>query len=246
MFDPISPNYYKIDDDLELYHLTQWLMGNSAQSVQYLFRSTRIDGQWKDDQARIQDINKAIFFSNLEKDRLAKVKSSGKELSMSELATPEGVKVMDITQWLPGNAAQAVFLLSRASMQDSPGSTKSKVEDVVSAIALMEAEKKRVEIEIRHKESLEGASEASNGDSGEVDHEEDSTPVEGNVKPAVEPEIEHEEEVTPEPEPEEDIEPEEEPEDEFSLLSDFDDDGDTTPKRGMRRKANKGTLWSAQ
>lgn len=238
MFDPISPNYYKIDDDLELYHLTQWLMGNSAQSVQYLFRSTRIDGQWKDDEARIQDIDKAIFFSTIEKERLSLVKSTGKEKGIGELETPDGVKVMDITQWLPGNAAQAVFLLSRASMDGSPGSTESKVNDIASAIDLMEAEKKRIDIEIRHKKRLEGSVS-------------DSThPTEDEV--VKEPEIEEPEPVRVDDEVDEPVvveKPEvEEPEvtveesEGFSLL----DVADEAPQRGRRRRAKKDTLWSAQ
>lgn len=239
MFDPISPNYYKIDDDLELYHLTQWLMGNSAQSVQYLFRSTRIDGQWKDDQARIQDIDKAIFFSTIEKERLSKVKSSGKEKGMSDLSTPDGVKVMDITQWLPGNAAQAVFLLSRASMHDSPGSTSSKVSDIDAAIDLMEAEKKRVEIEIRHKKSLEGASEPLNDDNGKDVQDDDSSPVKEPQADVVVDKPESVEESN-----ESDNQEGNDSMDGLSLLSDFDDVEPQSPQR--RRKPNQKTLWSAQ
>lgn len=62
------PNYYMLPNGAETIHITQWLSGAGAQAVQYIVRSTRIDGVVKG--KPVEDINKAIFWLNVERKRL--------------------------------------------------------------------------------------------------------------------------------------------------------------------------------
>lgn len=63
-----SPNYYVLPNGREVIEFSQWLNGNGAQAVQYIARSTRIDGVVKDNP--IEDIKKAILFLEAELKRL--------------------------------------------------------------------------------------------------------------------------------------------------------------------------------
>lgn len=72
------PNYYVMPDGAEVVHITKWLNSSGGQAVQYIVRSTRIDGVVKENP--IEDIDKAIFWLNVERERLAeaeKVKRRG-------------------------------------------------------------------------------------------------------------------------------------------------------------------------
>ena len=62
------PNYYVMPDGNETVGITNWLNSAGAQAVQYIVRSTRIDGVVKDNP--IQDIDKAIYWLNIERERL--------------------------------------------------------------------------------------------------------------------------------------------------------------------------------
>lgn len=62
------PNYYVMPDGHELYHISKWLNSAGAQAVQYIVRSTRIDGVVKDRPE--EDLRKAIFWLNVELERL--------------------------------------------------------------------------------------------------------------------------------------------------------------------------------
>lgn len=66
-----SPDYYKFGD-IELNTITGQLTGNAAQAVQYICRSSRLDGVNKNDsiEGRIEDLNKAIIFAGFEVERL--------------------------------------------------------------------------------------------------------------------------------------------------------------------------------
>ena len=62
------PDYYVMPDGNETVGTTKWLNAAGAQAVQYIVRSTRIDGVVKDNP--IQDIDKAIYWLNVERERL--------------------------------------------------------------------------------------------------------------------------------------------------------------------------------
>ncbi|WP_280350409.1 hypothetical protein [Nocardia abscessus] len=70
MGDAINPDYYKSgwSNGVELIDITENLTGNGAQAVQYVARSTRLDGVTKDDP--IEDLTKAIWFIEREIQRL--------------------------------------------------------------------------------------------------------------------------------------------------------------------------------
>lgn len=68
----IDPEYYRFSDGVELISITENLTGNGAQAVQYITRSTRLDGanKSKDLETQIQDLEKAMWFIKRESDRL--------------------------------------------------------------------------------------------------------------------------------------------------------------------------------
>lgn len=60
MSDAINPNHYLFPNGVEVIHLSRYLTSNAGQAVQYIARSSRLDGQIKDDP--VQDLRKAIRF----------------------------------------------------------------------------------------------------------------------------------------------------------------------------------------
>lgn len=60
MTDAINPNHYLFPNGVEVIHLSRYLTSNAGQAVQYIARSSRLDGQIKDDP--VQDLRKAIRF----------------------------------------------------------------------------------------------------------------------------------------------------------------------------------------
>lgn len=66
--DAISPSHYQFPGGAEVRHISEWLTANAAQALQYIARSSRIDGQNKGDAA--EDIRKAIRFLEFELERL--------------------------------------------------------------------------------------------------------------------------------------------------------------------------------
>lgn len=66
--DAVDPNHYKFPGGAEVISISQWLTANAAQAVQYICRSSRIDGKNKGD--ALEDIEKAIRFLTFEKERL--------------------------------------------------------------------------------------------------------------------------------------------------------------------------------
>lgn len=65
---PIDPDHYKFPGGAEVIHISQWLTANAAQALQYVARSSRIDGKNKGDAS--EDIRKAITFLEFELKRL--------------------------------------------------------------------------------------------------------------------------------------------------------------------------------
>lgn len=64
----VNPNHYKFPGGAEVRDISQWLTANSAQALQYIARSSRIDGDNKGD--TVADLKKAIRFLEFEIDRL--------------------------------------------------------------------------------------------------------------------------------------------------------------------------------
>ncbi|WP_231839056.1 DUF3310 domain-containing protein [Corynebacterium glutamicum] len=67
-FDPINPDYYKFPSGAEVADIAEHLTSNGGQAVQYVARSTRIDGCNKGDS--VENLEKAIWFLNREIKRL--------------------------------------------------------------------------------------------------------------------------------------------------------------------------------
>lgn len=65
---PVDPDHYKFPGGAEVIHISQWLTANAAQALQYVARSSRIDGRNKGDAS--EDIRKAITFLEFELKRL--------------------------------------------------------------------------------------------------------------------------------------------------------------------------------
>lgn len=63
-----SPGYYKFPSGAEVRQISSYLTGNGAQALQYIARSTRLDGINKGD--RIENLEKALLFTQWEIDRL--------------------------------------------------------------------------------------------------------------------------------------------------------------------------------
>lgn len=66
--DAVDPGHYKFPGGAEVIHISQWLTANSSQALQYIARSSRIDGKNKGDAS--EDIKKAIAFLEFELKRL--------------------------------------------------------------------------------------------------------------------------------------------------------------------------------
>lgn len=69
IFDAVEhPNYYVLPNGRETIEISQWLTSAGGQAVQYIVRATRLDGVHKGE--RVQDIDKAIYWLNIERERL--------------------------------------------------------------------------------------------------------------------------------------------------------------------------------
>ena len=66
--DAIDPNYYKFPGGVEVRQISAHLTGFGAQALQYIARSTRLDGNNKGDQ--IENLRKSIRFIEWEIERL--------------------------------------------------------------------------------------------------------------------------------------------------------------------------------
>ena len=66
--DPTSPDHYKFGSGAEVLDISQWLTSNAAQALQYIARSSRIDGKNKGD--TVEDLRKAKVFIEFELKRL--------------------------------------------------------------------------------------------------------------------------------------------------------------------------------
>ena len=66
--DPTSPSHYAFPGGAEVIDISQWLTSNAAQAVQYIARSSRIDGKNKGD--TVEDLRKAQVFIDFELKRL--------------------------------------------------------------------------------------------------------------------------------------------------------------------------------
>lgn len=65
---PVSPQHYKFPGGEEVISISQWLTSNTGQALQYIARSSRIDGKNKGN--AVEDIQKAIKFLTFELERL--------------------------------------------------------------------------------------------------------------------------------------------------------------------------------
>lgn len=63
-----DPDHYKFPGGAEVREISRWLTANSAQALQYVARSSRIDGRNKGN--AVEDLTKAIRFLEFEIDRL--------------------------------------------------------------------------------------------------------------------------------------------------------------------------------
>ncbi|WP_305781447.1 hypothetical protein [Nocardia nova] len=67
--DPVNgPRYYLFPGGVQLKSITTHLTGNGAQAVQYITRSTRLDGNNKGE--LVEDLRKAAYFVQQEIERL--------------------------------------------------------------------------------------------------------------------------------------------------------------------------------
>lgn len=66
--DPTSPAHYAFPGGAEVIDISQWLTSNAAQALQYIARSSRIDGKNKGD--TVEDLLKAKVFIDFELKRL--------------------------------------------------------------------------------------------------------------------------------------------------------------------------------
>ena len=64
----VDPDHYKFPNGAEVIQISQWLTANSAQAMQYITRSSRIDGKNKGD--TLEDLEKAKVFIDFEIARL--------------------------------------------------------------------------------------------------------------------------------------------------------------------------------
>lgn len=67
--DPVSPSHYQgFSNGAEVIDITENLTSNGGQAVQYIARSTRLDGNNKGNP--VEDLRKAQFFIGREIDRI--------------------------------------------------------------------------------------------------------------------------------------------------------------------------------
>lgn len=66
--DPISPSYYQFPNGVQVKDISRYLTSFGGQSLQYLARSTRLDGNNKGD--RIENLRKAIELIKWEIERI--------------------------------------------------------------------------------------------------------------------------------------------------------------------------------
>ena len=66
--DPTSPSHYAFPGGAEVIDISQWLTSNAAQALQYIARSSRIDGKNKGN--TVDDLLKAKVFIDFELKRL--------------------------------------------------------------------------------------------------------------------------------------------------------------------------------
>lgn len=71
MSDAINPNHYQFSNGVQVIDITENLNSNGGQAVQYIARSTRLDGVNKGSQ--VEDLEKAIWFCRREVERLSAV-----------------------------------------------------------------------------------------------------------------------------------------------------------------------------
>lgn len=66
-------NYYELPSGIQVGEVSGHLTGNAAQAVQYIARSCRVDGIFKNDkvEVRIEDLHKAKRFLDYEINRLS-------------------------------------------------------------------------------------------------------------------------------------------------------------------------------
>lgn len=62
MTNPIFPDYYDFPSGVEPKDISAYLTWNAGNAIAYIARSTRVDGNYKDDDPniRVQDLQKAI------------------------------------------------------------------------------------------------------------------------------------------------------------------------------------------
>lgn len=63
-----DPSYYKFPSGAQVREISTYLTGNGAQALQYIARSTRLDGNNKGDQ--VENLQKAVLFIQWEIERL--------------------------------------------------------------------------------------------------------------------------------------------------------------------------------
>lgn len=66
----VNPNHYQFPNGAEVRFISEWLTANAAQALQYIARSSRIDGVNKGDVK--EDIQKAIRFLEFELERISR------------------------------------------------------------------------------------------------------------------------------------------------------------------------------
>lgn len=73
-----TPDYYQFPNGIEPIHISRHLTSNGGQILQYVARSTRLDGKNKHDiEGRISDLNKLIDLAYDEIDRLGEEAEGG-------------------------------------------------------------------------------------------------------------------------------------------------------------------------
>lgn len=121
VFDPINPNYYQLTEDFEVIDVTKYLTGCIAQAVQYIMRSTRVDGAWKDNSARVQDLKKAVWFVEAE---LSKVSRENQVDSFAGLDLSYDV----FDSWLPQELREPMHMIIQLGSGNYPQSQGFDIE----------------------------------------------------------------------------------------------------------------------
>lgn len=70
--DPVNPSHYVFPGGEQVSWISRYLTSNAGQAVQYVCRSSRIDGnnKYRDAQGRIEDLKKGVWFLEDEISRL--------------------------------------------------------------------------------------------------------------------------------------------------------------------------------